>query len=108
MPGHVPARHNSGGHRFNGIALDLPAATQYLFKVEVRPAYRGQRIAAAMIGHAIEHFGVDQLKAIITTTDWTNQSFISSVRRQGFRKLGFASEFHFAGTCMYLMSDKFF
>jgi len=83
--GFVPARHNSGGGRF----------------IDVDPEHRGKRINAAMIAFAIDALTAGGLIAIVTTTDWTNTSFLKSSARLGFRFKGYASEFVFASTHLY-------
>ena len=97
----VPTRHNRGGDAFRGIGLRLPADVQFLFKVEVRPEWRGRRIHSAMILHVIEHLGTQKLRAIVTTTDWRNRAFLASAYRQGFKPSGYASEFVVAGAHLY-------
>ncbi len=99
--GFVPARHNSGGGRFNGIAVEVPHGCFYLFKVDVDPEHRGKRINAAMIAFAVDELASEGLTAIVTTTDWTNVSFLKSSARLGFQVKGYASEFVFAGTHLY-------
>jgi len=85
--GFVPARHNSGGGRF--------------VKVDVDPEHRGKRINAAMITFAVDELLGEGLEAIVTTTDWTNTSFLKSAARLGFQLKGHASEFVFASTHLY-------
>jgi len=97
----IVSRHNRGGDNFHGIGIRLPANTQFLFKVEVEPDWRGQRINAAMIRFAIEQLGTKQLAQIVTTTDWRNQAFLNSAYRQGFQNVGWASEFVLAGKHFY-------
>jgi len=98
---HVAARHNSGGAAFNGIGLDVPANVYYLFKVIVKPTDRGKRINAAMIAFAVEKLASSELLAIVTTTDWTNISFLRSVEAMGFKRCALASEFVIAGRHYY-------
>lgn len=90
--GAIPARHNSGGAVFNGIGVDTPAKCFYLFKVAVLEAYRGRRINASMITYMIDSHEKIGLDSIITTTDWTNTSFLKSAARMGFVYRGYASE----------------
>jgi len=99
--GFVPARHNSGGGRFDGIAVEVPHGCLYLFKVDVDPEHRGKRINAAMITFAVDELLGEGLEAIVTTTDWTNTSFLKSAARLGFQLKGHASEFVFASTHLY-------
>lgn len=99
--GIVPARHNSGGPAYNGISVEAPKGCFYLFKVDVLPEYRGRRANPAMIAHAFESLGEDELNSIVTTTDWTNEAFYKSASRLGFVQRGHAAEFVFAGTHLY-------
>jgi len=100
-PDLIVARHNSGGAAFKGIGVRMPKGVYYLFKVAVKPESRGKRVNAAMISYAIAQLGPDILSTVVTTTDWTNQSFLSSVENYGFRRCGFASEFVIAGRHFY-------
>ena len=97
----VVARHNSGGTAFNGIGLDIPVGVFYLFKVVVKPANRGKRINSAMMAFAVKQLKSSGLDAIVTTTDWTNTSFLKSVENMGFKRCGRASEFVIAGRHYY-------
>lgn len=101
--GKVPGRHNSGGSAFNGIAVDTPNSAYYLFKVDVLEAHRGKRANAAMIAFAVQSLESEGLLSIVTTTDWTNQSFLKSAKRLGFVCKGRASEFVFAGKHGYFL-----
>lgn len=90
--GNVDARHNSGGRAFRGIALRLPVGTQYLFKVYVRPEYRGRHLTGEMVNHAINEFSPGAVKAIVTTTDIENHAFSNSVNKIGFLRVAGAAE----------------
>jgi len=99
--GLTPARHNSGGARFNGIAVETPSSSFYLFKVDVDSEHRGKRVNAAMISFAVNSLSSDGLDSIVTTTDWTNTPFLKSAMRLGFQRRGYASEFVVAATHLY-------
>ncbi len=101
VSGSVAGRHNSGGKHFNGIGLSLPEGVSYLFKVAVRSEYRGQRINASMLAFATEQLTPQGLDAIVTTTDWTNASYLKSVEALGFQRCGYASEFVIFGRHFY-------
>ena len=101
--GTIPARHNSGGSSFNGIAVDTPDGAFYLFKVDVLASFRGKRVNAAMIAFAIHALESKGLQSIVTTTDWTNQPFLKSANRLGFVRCGHASEFVFSNKHAYLL-----
>ncbi len=101
--GTVLARHNSGGKQFTGIGLKLPEGTRYQFKVSVLPQYRGRRLHTAMNAAAIKHWGTDIVHTVITTTDWNNEPFLNSARRQGFVRYGMATEFIVAGKHIYTL-----
>lgn len=99
--GTVPARHNSGGPAFNGIAVEVPENSYYLFKAYVLPKYRGRRANSAMIIYALDSQEAFGLSSIITTTDWTNEAFTRSVRSLGFVHRGHACEIVLAGTHLF-------
>ena len=99
--GSVAGRHNSGGSHFRGIELSLPEGVNYLFKVIVKPEYRGRRVNPAMIAFAAEQLALEGLTTIVTTTDWTNNAFLRSAELTGFRRCGFASEFVLLGRHYY-------
>jgi len=80
--GDIPARYNKSAPHFNGIQIDLPPGTRYLFKAIVLPEYRGQRLHSAVVRYAIDHFGKDTV----------NASFIASSLDQGFELVGKATE----------------
>ena len=101
MSGSISGRHNSGGTHFNGIGLNLPEAVEYLFKVIVKPDFRGQRVNGSMLMFAVQQLHEKGVDAIVTTTDWTNIPFLSSVERLGFKRCGYASEFVFFGQHFY-------
>jgi len=103
VPECIAARHNSAGPPFKGIRPDLPRGVYYLFKVAVKPEQRGKRINAAMIGFAVEHLKTQTFRAIVTTTDVTNHSFIKSVERIGFKHCRIAAELVFSGRHFYLL-----
>lgn len=101
--GTIPARHNSGGSAFKGIAVDSPNGAFYLFKVDVLASHRGRKINAAMISYAVSTLQSKGLVSIVTTTDWTNEPFLKSTKRLGFLSRGHASEFVFSGRHAYLL-----
>ncbi len=103
----VAARHNRGGEQFKGIGISLPPHTQYLFKVEVLPDFRGRRVHAAMTAFAIANIDVGNLRAIVTTTHWRNKAYLASVYRQGFSARGMASELIVAGKHLFFISPPF-
>lgn len=104
--GYIAAKHNSGGKRFSGIAIDLPENTYYLFKVYVLPEARGQRVLAAMIQFAIETLG-PEAQHLLTTTDWTNDAFLSASQRLGFSCQALAAEVVVAGKRFYHIPQSF-
>ena len=97
----IAARHNSGGPQFNGIGMSLPTGVHYLFKVLIKPEFRGRRFNTSMTVFAIEHLKSAGLKTVVTTTDWTNDSFLKSAAATGFRRCGFAAEWVLASRHFY-------
>lgn len=106
-PGKVAARHNTAGGVFSGIALELPQGVYFLFKVIVKESFRGQGINAAMLDFAVSHPAQRPIQAIITTTDWTNSSFLNSVESVGFKRCAMASEIIVAGKHFYRLPRPF-
>ncbi len=107
VPKEVAARHNSGGTAFTGIAVDLPEGVYFLFKAIVKSSQRGQRINAAMLQFAVNNSAEKSLKTIVTTTDWTNESFLKSVETIGFKRCAMASEFVIGGKRLYKLPSPF-
>ncbi len=107
VPKEVAARHNSGGTAFTGIAVDLPEGVYFLFKAIVKSSKRGQRINAAMLQFAVNNSAEKSLKTIVTTTDWTNDSFLKSIEKIGFKRCAMASEFVIAGKRLYQLPSPF-
>ncbi|MGQ7843785.1 hypothetical protein ACUNV4_04875 [Granulosicoccus sp. 3-233] len=103
----VAARHNSAGSVFSGIAVELPPGVFFLFKVFVKEAVRGRRINAAMLRFAETQVQHPPMEAIITTTDWTNQSFLKSVESLGFQRCAMASEFVIRGKHFHRLPRPF-
>lgn len=101
VPDQVAARHNSAGAAFTGISVKLPEGVCFLFKVIVKSSQRGQRIQAAMLQFAVHNYEQHALRAIVTTTDWTNNAFLQSVESLGFERVAMASEFIVAGRRFY-------
>ena len=97
----IAARHNSGGSPFNGIGMTLPSGVHFLFKVLIKPEFRGKRFNTFMIVFAIEHLKASGLKTIVTTTDWTNVAFLNSAAATGFRRCGYAAEWVMASRHFY-------
>lgn len=105
--GAVPARFNSGGIDFQGISVITPVCSRYVFKVEIKPAYRGKRIQARMLEHAIENLKAERIKSFVTTTDWTNRSFLKGAERLGFIRCGYAAECIVAGRRFHRLPKPF-
>lgn len=107
VPKEVAARHNSGGTAFTGIAVELPEGVYFLFKAIVKSSKRGQRINAAMVQFAVNNSAEKSLKTIVTTTDWTNDSFLKSVEGIGFKRCAMASELVIGGKRLYKLPSPF-
>lgn len=88
----VPAALNSGGERFAGIGLRLPAGTLYLFKAHVDPAWRGRALGAMLVGEAVRRLADDGVRHVVTTTDFTNEAFRRSAASLGFERCDWAAE----------------
>ena len=101
------ARHNSGGKAFRGIGLNLPEGVFYLFKVFVKPQFRGNRSMALMLRYASEQLKPAGINSIVTTTHWRNTSFLRSARRIGFARRGFATEIVLASSHYYWLPKPF-
>ena len=92
----VDAHWNRGGRNFNGIGLSFAADVRYLFKAFVLPAHRGKRLNQCLLWQFVKqcasHRDGPVLKAVVTTTDWTNNAFLRSSTSSGFTHQGFAAE----------------
>ena len=101
------ARHNSGGNAFNGIALDLPDGVSYLFKVFVKPEFRGGHKMATMLRYVVGQLKPVGIQSIVTTTHWANAAFLRSAEQIGFTRCGFASEIVLASKHLYQLPAPF-
>lgn len=91
--GKIPARHNSGGSRFQGIGLTLPDNTGYVFKCLVLPAYRGRQLLPQLLQYVVQnHVDVPQTDHWITTTDISNHAALTAFERSGFKRVAIAAE----------------
>ena len=88
----VEPEKNSGGSKFTGIGLEFPLQVRYLYKAFVLPEYRGKGVANSILHSAINRFKADGVTHIVTTTDWTNSSFLQAVSKVGFVHTGVAAE----------------
>lgn len=98
-------RHNSGGSQFQGIGLQLPSDTRYLFKVFVTPEFRGSQLFADIITYALAYFSDDRVNAIVTTTDISNLAFLKSTMWLGFKRVGIAGECKLLGKHRYRLPN---
>lgn len=99
----VEAARNSGGGNFTGIALSFPDDVCYLYKMLVLPEYRGHKLASKLIRFAAITLATNSVTHIVTTTDWTNASFLKSTVSMGFKALGIAGEYVILGRRRYIL-----
>jgi len=99
----VDAQRNSGGGNFTGIELTFPDYVCYLYKMLVLPDYRGRRLSGKLIRFAASQLVSDSISHIITTTDWTNTSFLKSTLSIGFKPKGIAGEYLIFGNRRYVL-----
>ena len=104
--GTIAPQHNRGGSTFKGVGLRLPENVCYQFKVFVLPEFRGKHINGKMIEFASEIFKKHSVDTFITTTDIVNRPFLSSVRKQGFRIVGFTCEWAMFKKSIYWTSKS--
>lgn len=83
---------NSGGVRFAGIGLRLPATIAYAFKVHVAPPWRGRGLATALIAHGTRHAPDGALRGVVTTTAAANVAYRRSALTLGFERRDWALE----------------
>lgn len=88
----VAAALNTGGYPFTGIGLRFPSSVLYLYKVFVHPSFRGNGLFTELVHGAINAMPAEKLRAIVTTTDWTNTNYLKGTNRLGFTKHGLAAE----------------
>lgn len=99
--GSVPARHNRGGERFDGIGLELPPGARFLFKAFVRPAWRGRGVLPALLVDAHARLRETGVHTIVTTTARRNGAARRALARAGFREVGTAAELVLFGRHLY-------
>jgi len=97
----VEPRHNTGGSNFHGIGIHLPLGVRFLFKAYVLPAYRGQGLQAAIVQAAFDKLDDDSWHSLVTTTEWTNQAYLRSIEKIGFKRCATAAEWVVAGRHHY-------
>ncbi len=103
--GTISAELNTAGPPFSGCAMELAADTQYLFKVFVHPAHRGESINVLMceaLGDELQRRGYRRL---VTLTEWNNRAFRHSVEPMGFRSIGHCTEWVFGNRSRYRLPD---
>ena len=93
----VAPKLNTGGNHFAGIGLTFPSNVRYLYKVYVHPSLRGSKRNAILLSGLVTHLEQDQVSTLVTTTDWTNKAFLTSVQKFGFVKRALAMELGIAG-----------
>lgn len=86
--GDVPGELNHNGHPDTQLPVFLPANMGFVSHVFVLPAYRGQRLYAALLSFAAESLPALGIDKLVLTTECTNTSALCSVRRMGFETLG--------------------
>ncbi|EMI24725.1 MAG: N-acetyltransferase [Rhodopirellula sp.] len=86
--GDVPGEMNHDGHPDTQLPLFLPDDTGFVFHVFILPAYRGQRLYAALMSYAAEQLPDHGVGKLLLTTECTNRSALRSVNRMGFREVG--------------------
>lgn len=97
----VPARYNRQSAQTNGVSVELPPGTRYLFKAIVLPQFRGQRLHSAVVRYAIDHFGKDTVHTIVTSCDVSNKAYTASTLDQGFERVGKTLELCITGKSLY-------
>jgi len=99
--GYIDAELNTAGPPFSGCAMELAADTQYLFKVFVHPAHRGQNINVLMCQSLGEELSRRGYRRLVTLTEWNNRAFRNSVEPMGFRAIGYCTEWVFGNRSRY-------
>ena len=80
----------------------------YQYKVYVLPEFRGQGVNTRIIDYALTSYPNSCIDTLVTTTDITNQSFLASVTRHGFRRIAFAGEWVLFGKSFFWVPKPFF
>ncbi len=100
--GTIPAKHNSGGSRFQGIGLTLPDSAGYIFKCLVLSEYRGQGVLPQLLQYVM-HADIHpvDIRHWVTTTDISNHSALKAFERAGFHRVAIAAECVLAGKHLF-------
>lgn len=80
----VPGQHNSAGSRFDGIAIEPPERSVYMFKGFVLPDYRSKHIIQTVLYELAQLCIQDDKKIVFTTTDWTNTAALTALQKINF------------------------
>jgi ribosomal protein S18 acetylase RimI-like enzyme len=83
--GAILAEHNSNGHPWTGLPLQLDDRAVYLFAAFVQPAKRGRRFYQYLLGKVALALRTRGFDIAVLTADVTNIPANRTVRRLGFK-----------------------
>lgn len=81
----IPADHNSNGHSWTGLPLELDDTTIYIFAAYVKTSERGKRLYQRLLHCIAQEYLKRGMERAVLTVDITNTPAIKTVRRVGFR-----------------------
>lgn len=86
--GSIEAEFNRGASVSTGTSISFPSDMAFMYKGFVAPRYRGCGLYANLQRLALLEFSKSGVNAILTTTDWSHESALSSLYNLGFQRLG--------------------
>jgi len=89
--GNIPGEMNHDGKPETGLPIQLSDDSAFVFQVLVLPAYRGRRLYAAILSRMADDLQQEGFRALVLTTEGSNQNAFRAVQRMQFRKVGQAS-----------------
>ena len=94
------------GEHCDGFGLKMPPEVVYMYKGFTHPDYRGQRLHGAVMGLALKAFTESDVRALISTVEWTNDASLKSCARLGYRRIGVLARARFLGVPWWKTSSK--
>jgi len=91
--GDIPGDMNHDGKPETGLPLQLADDAAFVYQVMVLPAYRGQRLYAAIISQMASELQIEGIRTLVLTTECSNRNALRAVERMEFHQVGQASFF---------------
>jgi GNAT superfamily N-acetyltransferase len=87
--GGIEPEHNQGRRAGSAFGIALPPKHAFLFKAYVLPRHRGGGLYRGLLEQLREPLRQAGTLGVLATTEWINSAALKSIRRAGFRSLGY-------------------